>query len=220
MRITWLLGELNIPYDVKEYNFYNMERLDPEFLKLNPGASFPVVEDDGVVLTESGAIINHILQKYGQGRFQYPEGTPERAMVDQWMYWSEGNYAIHQRYVWDHLAKPPGCIIDPIPSVGEYGKEQAIKYSLQLELALRDTGYVVGDDLTGADFMLSFPIFMGKKQGFFENRPKILAYLDRLLERPAFQQASKPTDEFRKTMYTDPEYISFRVPEATVEMWR
>lgn len=220
IRIKWLLEELGLPYDVKEYNFYNAERVAPEFLKINPGGTFPVLEDDGLILTESGAIINYVLRKYGNGRFRPAEGSPEQAMVDQWMFWAEGNFAIQQRYFWDHAVPPPACLIDPIESVGLEGKKQAIKYSLQLELALRDTGYAVGDDLTGADFMLCFPVLFGDYAGFFEKRPKIRAYLKRLLARPAFARAVDASMENLKTLFINPEFKSFREPEALVDIWK
>lgn len=219
MRIKFLLGELGLPYESKSYNFYNRERVDPEYLKLNPGGTFPTMEDDGLVLTESGAMINYLIRKYGNGRFQ-PAGAAEQAMVDQWMFWSEGNFAIYQRYFWDHSVPPPACVIDTIPSVGEEGRKQAIKYSYQLELALRDSGYAVGDDLTAADFMLCFPLYLADLAGWFGTRPKIRAYVQRLLDRPAFRSAVEDTEECLETLFVEPEFVSFRVPEAEVEMWK
>lgn len=219
MRIKFLLGELGLPYESKSYNFYNRERLAPEYLKLNPGGTFPTLEDDGLVITESGAMINYLIRKYGNGRFQVT-GVEEQAKVDQWMFWSEGNFAIYQRYFWDHSVPAPACVIDTIPSVGEEGRKQAIKYSYQLELALRDTGYAVGDDLTAADFMLCFPLYLADLAGWFGTRPKIRAYVQRLLDRPAFRAAVKDTEECLETLFVEPEFKSFRVPEAEVEMWK
>jgi glutathione S-transferase len=221
MRIRWLLAELGVPYDDKEYNFYNRERIDPDYLKLNPGGTFPTLEDDGLVITESGAMINYILRHYGNGRFMPKPGSREEAMVDQWMYWSEGNFAIHQRYFWDHSVPSPACISDTIPEVGEEGKRQAIKYSLQLELALRDTGYVVGDELTGADFMLSFPLYLADELGWFETRPKIRAYIERMKQRPHFRKALvDETQACLDTLFINPEFESWRDYEGEVEMWR
>lgn len=220
MRIKWLLGELGLPYEEKKYNFYNEERVDPEYLKINPGGSFPTVDDDGLILTESGAAINHILRKYGSGRFQ-PKSIVDQAMVDQWCFWSEGNFAIQQRYFWDHSVPKPACISDPIDSIGMEGKRQAIKYALQLELALQDSGYMVGDDLTAADFMLCFPLYLADEAGWFETRPKIRAYLGRIKARPAFQEAIvHDNQEALKTIFEDPNAKSWRDFEDVVEMWR
>lgn len=219
MRIKWLLHELDLPHEEKLYNFYNEERVQPEYLKINPGGTFPAVEDGNLVLAESGAVINHILRKYGNGRFQ-PKGLDDQAMVDQWMFWSEGNFAIQQRYFWDHSVPFPACISEPIDSVGQEGKRQAIKYSLQLELALRDTGYAVGDDLTAADFMLSFPIYLANNAGWFKTRPKIQAYLKRITDRPAWKTAISDTEEFTSTLFDDPNAKSWRDFEDVVEIWK
>ena len=217
-RIKWLLEELRVPYEQKVYNFYNEDRVAADFLEINAGATFPAMEDDGLVLTESGAIINYILRKYGNGRFQ-PKSIEEQAQVDQWMFWSEGNFAIYQRYFWDHLTPPPACVLDPIKAVGEEGVKQAIKYSYQAEIALRDTGFMVGDDMTGADFMLCFPLFLGNLAKMFETRPKIRAYVGRIAARPAYQAAIADTMEALKTLFT-PDARSFRVYEESITIWK
>ncbi|MFY9328151.1 MAG: glutathione S-transferase family protein [Georgfuchsia sp.] len=193
LRIKWLLEELAIPYRQELINFYNEERVSPGYLKINPVGSLPAMEDDGLILTESGAIINYILTHYGNGRLVPPAGSLDAARVDEWMYWSEGLFAVHQRIYWDHCAPPPGCIIDTVPRIGEEGKRQAIKYSIALENALRDDGFMVGDSLTGADFMLSFPLFLANMGGWFKTRPRIRAYVGRFSSRPAFQTAIADT---------------------------
>ena len=218
-RIKWLLEELAIPYQQKLINFYNEERVSPEYLTINPMGSLPAMEDDGLVLTESGAIINYILSRYGNGRFVHPASSCEAALVDEWMYWSEGLFAVHQRIFWDHCAPPPGCIVDTVPRIGEEGKHQAIKYSILLEKALRDDGFVVGDSLTGADFMLSFPLFLANLSGWFETRPRIRAYVERFSSRPAFQTAIADTFAFLQKMQEPAPASapsSFRVFEAGV----
>jgi glutathione S-transferase len=216
-RIKWLLEELGVPYEQQTHNFYNEDRVAPDYLKINPGATYPAMEDGGLVLTESGAIINHILRTYGNGRFQ-PTDEASKSQVDQWMFWSEGNLAIYQRYFWDHSTPPPACASDPIAAVGAEGIKQVIKYSYQAEVALRDTGFMVGDDLTGADFMLCFPLYLGNMARFFDTRPKIQAYVKRIAERPAFQLAIADTHECLKTLFT-PDARSFRVHEDGVTVW-
>jgi glutathione S-transferase len=216
-RIKWLLEELALPYQQRVYDFFNMERHDPEYRKINSVGSFPSLTDEGLVLTESGAIINYILRRYGGGRFLSAPGSREEALVDEWMYWSEGLFAVHQRIFWDHAAAPPACIIDPVPRVGEEGKRQAIKYSGMLEAALRDNGYMVGDDLTGADFMLCFPLYLAHLRGWFENLPKIRAYIERFTARPAFQAALADSLAYMTRMRSStPEFPSFRSTEALI----
>lgn len=214
-RIKWLLEELSIPYREVVRDFYNMDRHDPAYRLVNPIGSFPAMEDDGVVLTESGAIINHILRRHGGGRFLPDPGSREEAMVDEWMYWSEGLFAVHQRIYWDHCAPPPGCIVDPIPSVGKEARRQAIRYAGMLESALRDEGWMVGDDLTGADFMLSFPLFLADMLGWFDTLPRTAAYIRRIAKRPAFGRAIADTLVYLGAMQSrTPEFPSFRSTEA------
>lgn len=213
-RIKWLLEELGMAYEQKIVDFYNEDRHKPDYRKINPMGSVPAMEDDGLVLTESGAIINYILAKYGNGRFSHPTASREAALVDEWMYWSEGLFAVHQRIFWDHCAPPPGCILDPIPRVGLEGKRQALRYARMLEGALRDDGYVVGDSLTGADFMLCFPLFLANLYGWFEELPKIRAYVERISGLPAFRTAIADTQTYLRQMRaTPPGFPSFRSAE-------
>jgi glutathione S-transferase len=213
-RIKWLLEELGQPYEQKVYDFYNMDRHSPEYRQVNAIGSFPTMEDDGLVLTESGAIVNYILRNYAGGRFQLSPGSHEVSLVDEWMYWSEGLFAVHQRIFWDHCAPPPGCILEPIPSVGLEAKRQALKYSGMLVSALRDSGFIVGPDLTGADFMLCFPLFLANLYGWFAEMPKISAYVERFSARPAFKNAIADTlTALQQMRSTEPEFVSFRATE-------
>lgn len=213
-RIKWLLAELEMAYTEKTLDFYGMDRHAADFRVVSPAGALPAVTDGELALTESGAIINHILRTYGGGRFMPEGGSREKALVDEWMYWSEGLFAVHQRIYWDHCAPPPGCIIDPIPSVGMEGKRQAIRYAAMLEAQLRNDGWLVGEDLTGADFMLSFPLFLANLGDWFADLPKIRAYVDRIQARPAFAAAIQDTViALKKMASTPPAYPSFRSTE-------
>jgi glutathione S-transferase len=212
-RIKWLLKELELPYVERLVDFYGTDRHSPEYRRINPMGSMPAMQDGDLTLTESGAIINHIIRNHGGGRFAYPRNSAEEAMVDEWMFWSEGLFAVHQRMYWDHGIGAPGCIndIDKVPSVGEYGKRYAIRYAIMVERALRDDGFMVGDDLTGADFMLCHPLFLANLENWFADLPRIKAYVDRFAARPAFKAALEDT-MLALEKFTDPSqtFESFR----------
>lgn len=213
-RIKWLLNELELPHETVTMDFYGMDRLAPEYLKINPIGSIPSLTDGDLALTESGAIINHIIRTYGGGRFTAANERHGAALVDEWMYWSEGLFGVHQRIYWDHCAPSPGCLINPIPSVGQEGKRQAIRYAGMLESVLRDDGWVVGDELTGADFMLCFPLFLANLEGWFEGLPKTRAYIERFSARAPFQEAMADTFQTLQLMAaTPPALQSFRCNE-------
>lgn len=194
-RIRWLLDELGTPYELKILDFYGNDRNQPEFRAISPMGSIPVITDGDFTLIESGAIINYILAHHGGGRFSYPLGSRGAALVDQWMWWSESLFAIYQRIYWDHCAPFPAGLEHPVPRIGQEAKEAALRYALMLEDQLRDTGYVVGDHLTGADFMLCFPLYLAHLDGWFTGHPRIKAYVERLLGHPKLKAALTDTDE-------------------------
>lgn len=193
-RIRWLLGELALEHELVRMNFFAGDRDTPAFRGLNPMGSLPVIEDDGFALVESGAIINHLLRRHGGGRFQAAAGSREASLIDQWMYWSESLLAIHQRIYWDHCAPPPGCISEPVPRVGHEARDAAIRCLGMLEAALGDNGFVVGA-LSGADFMLSFPLFFASQDGWLQGLPKTASYFRRIQARPAFASAVDDTEK-------------------------
>ncbi len=188
LRIRWLLEELGTPHELIPINFFGGGRDAPAFRALNPMGSLPVIVDDGFVLIESGAIIGWILSRHGDGRFVFPAGSRKAALTDQWMHWSESLLAIHQRIYWDHCAPPPGCIADPVPRLGHESRDAAIMVLGMLEKALGDSDFLLGD-LSGADFMMSFPLFFAARDGWLAGLPKVGAYYERMAARPAFQTA-------------------------------
>lgn len=194
-RIYWLLLELDIKFELKRMNYYTGDRNDPNFRRVNPMGSLPaILDDEGLPLVESEAIINYVLARHGGGRFQYPVGSREWALVGQWMAWSESLFAIHQRTFWDHCTPPPACVEHPIPKLGIEGRDAALACLPALEAGLSEDGFAVGSDLTGADFMLSFPLYLADRMQWFAGFPRIQAYIDRIKQRPKFREAVADTD--------------------------
>lgn len=186
IRIRWLLDELGVDYHLEQLDYYHGDRDAPAFRAISPMGSLPVIVDDGFALIESGAIIDYILAKHDDGRFSYPAGSREAALVSQWMWWSESLFAIHQRVYWDHCAPFPAGLADPTPHVGLEAKAAALRYLDMFEAAIGDRPYIVGDRLTGADFMLSFPFYLASLEGWFEKHPNTAAYTARLTAHPKF----------------------------------
>src|SRR6185503_15622600 len=76
-RVLWLLEELGVPYEIKHYQRDARTMLAPSALKkIHPLGKSPVVTDDGLTLAESGAIIEYLVERYGQGRMAPLPGTP------------------------------------------------------------------------------------------------------------------------------------------------
>ncbi len=91
-RILWLLEELGLPYEIKQHKRDPQTRLASlELKQIHPLGQSPVIEADGHVVAESGAIIDHILRRYGNGHLQ---PAPSSASYDEyvhWMHYAEGS---------------------------------------------------------------------------------------------------------------------------------
>jgi glutathione S-transferase len=91
-RVLWLLEELGLPYEVRRYARDAKTMLAPPELKaIHPLGKSPVIEDDGAIIAETGAIFEYILQTYAEGRLCAPAGTPEARKLTYWLHYAEGS---------------------------------------------------------------------------------------------------------------------------------
>ena len=91
-RILWLLEELGVPYELKKYQRDAKTMLaPPELRAVHPLGKSPVVTDEGKTLVESGAIVEYLLERYGEGRMLPKAGTPERLRHTFWLHYAEGS---------------------------------------------------------------------------------------------------------------------------------
>ena len=91
-RVLWLLEELELPYTIRRYQRDAKTMLAPPELKhVHPLGKSPVLTDDGIVVAESGAIIDYVTEKYGNGRLVPAAGTPERLRYTYWLHYAEGS---------------------------------------------------------------------------------------------------------------------------------
>jgi len=186
VRIRWLLEELGVPHELERVEF----RPQPTaFAQTTPLGKFPVLDDGGVVFGESGAILEYILERYGDGRLAPPIGSPQRGPFLQWVHFAEGT------------AFPPlGVIIwhrlylgnaDQIPLAIDSATERARSALAVVEEHLVTRPYLLGEEFCAADIMLGFTLAAAQFLGVLdESYPRTLSYLGRLTERPAFQRAS------------------------------
>ena len=91
-RVLWLLEELGVPYEVKRYA-RNTETMlaPPELRAVHPLGKSPVITDDGTTVAESGAIVEYLVERYGNGRLIPAAGTPERLRYTYWLHYAEGS---------------------------------------------------------------------------------------------------------------------------------
>ncbi|PKM05031.1 MAG: glutathione S-transferase [Gammaproteobacteria bacterium HGW-Gammaproteobacteria-6] len=184
-RIIWMLEELGVEYQLVTYQRDPVTRRAPAALKaINPLGRSPVIEDDGLVICESGAIIDYLVSRYGAETFAPPAHTPAHARYVQWLHFAEGTAAFPLIALYllsaDNSQK---CFL------GGFAREQMNDVLTLANNELADKTYLMGDQFTGADVLNAF-VFekIGETRGLSEY-PHLAAYMQRILARPAAQKA-------------------------------
>lgn len=184
VRILWLLEELGLPYELERVEFLPPARRF--FAQDTPTGKLPTIVDGDVVMCESGAIVEYVLERYGEGRLAPPVGSPERGAFLQWMHFAESTaFPPLGIVVWLSLYRQ-----DPDPDLLADARERAALGLDHLERELAGRSYLVGDEFTAADVMTGFTLGAARLLGVLDERhPNLGAYLSRLEARPAFQKA-------------------------------
>jgi len=199
-RVLWLLEELGVPYEVKRYERDPKTLLAPSTLKaVHPLGKSPVVTDDGLTVAESGAIVEYLVERYGQGRLAPPHGTsPERIRYVYWLHYAEGSLMplLVMTLVLSRVPQAAPFFIRPIANQivgGVQGLFLGPNLKLQLdyvERELESNAWFVGDEFTAADVQMSFPLEAAAARASQDaERPKIAAFLERIHARPAYRRA-------------------------------
>ena len=200
-RILWLLEELALPYEIVRYQRDAKTMLaPPELRRVHPLGKSPVVtSDDGLTLAESGAIIETVVERYGQGQLAPVAGTPEALRYRYWLHYAEGSAMppLLLKLVFDKIENTPmPFFVKPIAkAISGKAKSGFITPQIAthldfLEAELGKSLWFAGDTFTGADIQMSFPVEAAQSRGGLNaSRPKLMAYLERIHARPAYQRA-------------------------------
>jgi len=184
VRVRWLLEELGLPYEL-ESRGYRPPTLP--FAQETPYGKFPVLEDGDVVMMESGAIVEYLLEQYGAGRLGPRAGEPRRAEFLQWLHFSESTLLPPLLDVLRHtLIKPEA---ERIAAVVEDGRVRANATLAMLDRALGDKPHLLGAEFTAADIMMAYGVQWAAHFQLLAPFPALDAYLRRIVVRPAAQRA-------------------------------
>jgi len=199
-RVLWLLEELGVPYEVKRYA-RNPETMlaPPELRAVHPLGKSPVITDDGRTVAESGAIVEYLVDRYGNGRLIAAAGTPERLRYSYWMHYAEGSVMppLLLKLVFDRVETAPmPFFVKPIArTIAGRAKSSFIEPQIALHLdymegELGKSEWFAGNDMTAADIQMSFPLeAAAARGGLAAGRPRLMAFLERAHARPAYQRA-------------------------------
>ena len=200
-RVLWLLEELELPYEIVHYQRDPKTMLAPASLKaVHPLGKSPVVTtDDGVTLAESGAIIESLIERYGQGRLAPAAGSPEALRYRYWLHFAEGTAMspLLLKLVFDRIetSKMPFFAKPIAKAIASKAKSAFIHPDITghlnfMEAELGRSEWFAGHEFTGADIQMSFVVEASQARGGLDaKRPKLMAYLERIHARPAYQRA-------------------------------
>ena len=191
-RVLWMLEELGLPYEVKRYERDKATMLaPPELKRVHPLGKSPVIVDDpgaagegGVVVAETGAIVDYLVEK-ADGRLGPPAHRDAALRYRYYLHYAEGS------------VMPPLLlllVLSRIPVIGGMATRNVqpmLDVHLDhVEAELAGRPWFAGDELTGADIMMSFPLEAARRRGGLDgSRPHTIAWLDAIHARPAYQRA-------------------------------
>lgn len=186
IRIRWLLEELGLEHELirSEYNRDGSRG----FAQATPSGNYPFLEDGNVALSESGAIVQYLLEKYGNGRLEPPVNSAERAEYLYWLHFAEGTAANSiNTTVWLTVYRQDA---DRHQEIISAVRDSANTVFGKAEAALQSRPYIAGNDFTAADIMMGHTLGTAKWLGLLTDaHPKAVEYVDRLFARPALQNS-------------------------------
>ncbi|KAG8528934.1 uncharacterized protein KY384_006623 [Bacidia gigantensis] len=220
-RILWLLEELSIPYELKTFKRKNM-LAPPEFKEIHPlgkapliTVSSPATGDKPIVIAESGPIVEYLLEHFGKSFLpkQWKEGKEGQVggETEGWlryryfMHYVEGSLMPYMvmALIFRILREQSPFFIRPLTAMLTGTVES--KYlqpnmannlrflESQLETSPDGGEYLCGPDITGADFLISYPVQAARERAGLtkEAYPRLWAYVERLEEREGYKKSVK-----------------------------
>ena len=167
-RVLWLLEELGLPYEIQKYERDAKTMLAPASLReVHPLGKSPVITDDGVTVAESGAIIEYLVERYGNGRLAPAIGTPERLRWRYWLHFAEGTAMppLLLKLIFEKIPRSPmPFFVKPIArgicaKVLAMMVEPNLKRQLDfMEAELGRSDWFAGNEFSAADVQMSFPV--------------------------------------------------------------
>jgi glutathione S-transferase len=199
-RVLWLLEELGLPYQIEKYQRDPQTMLaPPELLKVHPLGKSPVLSDGDVTVAESGAIVEYLVERYGNGRLIPQPGTPERRRYTYWLHFAEGSAMppLLLKLIFDRIPTMPMPFFARPIARGISAKVLARMVSPNLkrqldfmEAELAQSEWFGGPEFSAADIQMSFPLeAAAQRAGLDASRPKLKAFLARIHGRPAYKKA-------------------------------
>lgn len=187
VRIVWLLEELGMPYELEKLKLGDPAMRSPEYAKVHPMGRVPALQDGDTTIFESGAIVQYVLARYGNGRMVPDVSSADFPLYLQWLHYAEG------------MIMPPVNIIVVETKLlaperrNQVNVDRATKLLSRMLIAV--DAHMAGREFlagsfSGADIMTGHACTVAQRLGAdISDKPNVAAYIDRLNARPALQRA-------------------------------
>jgi len=190
MLARFMLEETGLPYEIARVDWEKGQHKSPTYMALQPHGVIPVLEHDGHVIFECGAICLHLADQVPEKKLAPPVGSFERATYYQWCY-----YAIATELI--ALAKiamntkflPPEL---RSKAVEEDGRRSWVDVAQVMTNAVRDREWLLGSSFSTADVLCGGSLWLADFVGVLGDHPELRKYYDRVRARPAFAKAFTP----------------------------
>lgn len=197
-RVLWLLEELGLPYEVRRYERDTATMLaPPELRAVHPLGKSPLVEMDGEIIAETGAIVETLLDAVPGTVLRPAPGTAEARRYRYWLHYAEGSAMtpLLLKLIFGQLPKRSPKLVRPIVNAistkaqSGFIDPQIASHVAWWEAELSKSGWFAGREFTAADIMMSFPLEAASSRAPLDGQPNIQAFLKRIHTRPAYQRA-------------------------------
>jgi glutathione S-transferase len=180
LRVLWTLEEIGLPYEIVGMDHPNHDLDSPAYRALNPFGQIPVIDDDGVVVSESGAILLYLARKTGK---LMPHDLAGEAQVLRWSFTALTTIEVPVLSLW-FVNLCGGKDTKPSEALHDWA-EMRLK---QLDGWLTDRRFIATEDFTVADILMAHVLDAGTDREMLAPYPNLLAYRARCTERPAWKR--------------------------------
>jgi glutathione S-transferase len=176
----WMLEELGRPYRIRTLDLASNEQRSAAYLRINPSGKVPAIADGDIVVTERGAILTYLADRYAPGRLAPTTDAADRGDFLKWMFYADGviEPLLALRFLKVDVPARAGAL-----AWGEWETMAAV-----LDEALQGRDWLLGRNFSAADIMLGSMLYWGAMGGVLPDRKPIAGYLDRLKARPGLQR--------------------------------
>ena len=197
-RVLWLLEELGVPYEVMRYQRQPSMQAPPELRAIHPLGKSPVITDGDNVIAESGAILEYLVGRYGDGRLIPPPDTQERLRYTYWLHYAEGSAMppLLFKLIFTMMPERAPWPMRPLvrmvtgPALAMFVDPQLRAHMKFWESELASRAWFAGDAFSAADIQMSFPLEAAAMRGGLDARyPHAIAWLQTIHARPAYRKA-------------------------------